>query len=1023
MPLTTVPVTGFLPMPDGVLFDSATVEFRLNRPDFDTIDDASIGTSPVFVTVDGSGEVAVNLWSNTRGVKGSAYSVKMYYQGTGSYAAVEIDFGLMQVADIGGDIADFLAAGVVAGAVVVSFLTQAEYDAAIDAVADAEAAAAAALIDADRTEVNALSVIDRAWFPTVSDLTSDNNVIIGYTGSGAQFIVAAGDIIEADGLRYEVALVGATDNHTATDGPVKLYALPDTRGAITAKQVGITDGSNGTVAFTQFCASRLTGITRFICDVDFDLASPANEGFTVSTPIVIEADNADQIARGEDATRTIGLMNLISNRADANGLPRRSGMFNAAKFRGRGMRFAYDVEVTEAEIVGNGNGNAVFYDNGTGGGCFVDKCKADFLSGFLLNIIDHPYWRVTNCWAGKPFYFVYLNGRCDYGRYNENDGNMGYVDSVGTNNFGDYIKAGASGVGNIGPRYCHVFNNKFVNAYRDGVDSTGGLQGWIIEGNHFDCTIAAIDAKQSPVGATDPGRLEENYAGLTIRNNVIRGGEIIFTYNVNIANYGSTPPDFMQIHNVTSGGNVFIPRPGRENCGYYFKGVHGVSVDGDNFTAYRLENVGDFDPLADGVFPASASEGSYYVATSAATIDGLSISIGDFVVPTKDGASTTDSTEWVIRDSAWLSCTAVRFDNGTTTGYSNQGSWDASVGTFPVSTDDGQYWTVSVDGTVGGIPFKVGEFLTALVDSASTTIYDGNWVRRKGTYYLPVAYDVSFRNILWDARGGESITFNECERVSIHFANFIASRPSTIDVRSTSGDITVSGVLNAYADEFKNYPALAPCVVQGGHGVISFDLDAKYHSGINRGYAVNVTSDTNVRFDGNYENFIGAIRVQTSLTESYLGFGRGIRAIDCASLLNRNTSACRVDVGFVSLKDTPLLVNTSTSLTGTILSLKAGVGPELTISGGVIAATNAVHAVDTQSDAATDDLTTINGGQLGDRLMITAADSARTVVAKDGTGNLVLGADRTMDNVVDTLVLERRNDGNWHQVSFTDLGA
>lgn len=66
----------------------------------------------------------------------------------------------------------------------------------------------------------------------------------------------------------------------------------------------------------------------------------------------------------------------------------------------------------------------------------------------------------------------------------------------------------------------------------------------------------------------------------------------------------------------------------------------------------------------------------------------------------------------------------------------------------------------------------------------------------------------------------------------------------------------------------------------------------------------------------------------------------------------------------------------------------AGAVSELTISTGAITATASHHTVDTESDAASDDLDTINGGTLGAILVLRAANTARTVVIKDGTGNI-----------------------------------
>jgi hypothetical protein len=63
-----------------------------------------------------------------------------------------------------------------------------------------------------------------------------------------------------------------------------------------------------------------------------------------------------------------------------------------------------------------------------------------------------------------------------------------------------------------------------------------------------------------------------------------------------------------------------------------------------------------------------------------------------------------------------------------------EGAWDASAGSFPVGsspvsgTKKGDYWYVSVAGTVNGVAFNVGDVLVATVNAASTTTYAGNWI-------------------------------------------------------------------------------------------------------------------------------------------------------------------------------------------------------------------------------------------------------------------------------------------------------
>ena len=104
-------------------------------------------------------------------------------------------------------------------------------------------------------------------------------------------------------------------------------------------------------------------------------------------------------------------------------------------------------------------------------------------------------------------------------------------------------------------------------------------------------------------------------------------------------------------------------------------------------------------------------------------------------------------------------------------------------------------------------------------------------------------------------------------------------------------------------------------------------------------------------------------------------------------------------------------------------TLVCGTGGELTISSNVIAVTHSFHTVDTESDASTDDIDTINGGvAAGQMLTLIANNTARSIVAKDGTGNLKLAGDFTMDNVEDTIMLVY-DGSNWLEVSRSGNGT
>ncbi len=90
------------------------------------------------------------------------------------------------------------------------------------------------------------------------------------------------------------------------------------------------------------------------------------------------------------------------------------------------------------------------------------------------------------------------------------------------------------------------------------------------------------------------------------------------------------------------------------------------------------------------------------------------------------------------------------------------------------------------------------------------------------------------------------------------------------------------------------------------------------------------------------------------------------------------------------------------------LQLAAVPTTELTIAGGIITKTQTYHRIDTEGDAATDDLDTINGATAtGEVLIIRAENAGRAVVVKHNTGNIWFmgAADITLDNIEDHLLL------------------
>lgn len=96
--------------------------------------------------------------------------------------------------------------------------------------------------------------------------------------------------------------------------------------------------------------------------------------------------------------------------------------------------------------------------------------------------------------------------------------------------------------------------------------------------------------------------------------------------------------------------------------------------------------------------------------------------------------------------------------------------------------------------------------------------------------------------------------------------------------------------------------------------------------------------------------------------------------------------------------------------------LNLGMPEELTISSGAVLITMSNHIIDTEADAETDDLDTINGGDIGDLLIIRAVDNSRTVVVKDGGGNLRIDGDFSLTHVQDSMMLLFIGT-NWVEIS------
>lgn len=91
---------------------------------------------------------------------------------------------------------------------------------------------------------------------------------------------------------------------------------------------------------------------------------------------------------------------------------------------------------------------------------------------------------------------------------------------------------------------------------------------------------------------------------------------------------------------------------------------------------------------------------------------------------------------------------------------------------------------------------------------------------------------------------------------------------------------------------------------------------------------------------------------------------------------------------------------------------------ERTISSGVLIVSYDDHTVDTEADAETDDIDTINGGYDGQIITLRPANVFRQPTIKTGTGNILCPADRPL-NAINTSIQLQYDSSYWREVSYT----
>ncbi|WP_288925587.1 hypothetical protein [uncultured Maritimibacter sp.] len=862
--------------------------------------------------------------------------------------------------------------------------------------------------------------------PSVTALIADE--VLAYNEGADRVQVSAGDSVrvEAPAYLYEVAAPDATDYHTITAGGLKLYALPDGLGQIFTSQLNWAAGTDVTDDMVRLFARWPEGARTLRQTADYMI-----RGSEYTLPTALRAwlsDDYELLSHGEVASRSLLLMDACDQSADSHGLTRdlKIRFFTPSGFKVGGLRFDHSVAVDETQLVAGGNASEVFNCTDNAIGLTVDKCRFDFEGGTAVQIVNSKHWAFTANHAGKQKYLLNLVGGAHFGTYSHNRGEMGFVGLKANGQpstfFGDYIKT--TPTDNVGPRYCKCEYNEFINENRDGPDGTGGFHGWTFAENYFRVAVAAIDIKIAYNLATDFATRENQYSNITIRNNIFDGCGLVYTCTWKEAVTGvANNPDLMLRH-IVSQGNHFIPRPGKGSSAHFFKSYRGTFLSlGDTMSTFTGANAGAFD-ASTGAFPANAVKNSYYTVTVAGVVDGQSFAVNDTVYALKTGASTTTyAGNWYNTGKTYPRIAApTPFKcgiDGVGTHTVNKGTWNAASGSFPSGAVLGDFYTSTSDGTVGGVKFRTGDIIVATTATPSTSTYEGQWEVR--TPDSGLNENMVFRSLVFDGRGASALQIMSCRNVSVDFADYQSDGLGTISV--SGEDITITGNMRSEA-----LPPLdsgvCDIIVLNGCRNVRIDTTYSHKRGASHGGAlVRVTGKASrVWIDGTVTGSAELVEVANAgvLTDLYLG-QRSSLTVEALSarVLTITGTANGVWQGRLDNPDGVPLFNNPPAVHN-LGHLAKGQGRELTIASGTVKAQRTAHRVDTEGDAASDDLVTVSGGALGDQLMICCADASRAVVAKTGTGNLRLVSDRTLDNPGDTLVLEMRGDGNWHEVSFTD---
>ena len=368
---------------------------------------------------------------------------------------------------------------------------------------------------ADRAESAASSFSEiRTNFKTVPVLQA--NTTMKYSGSGSDVIVGAGDIVTAQGFRYQVAAFAATDHHVETAGGVKLYALPDARGLVAIAQVGGVAGAadSSSALVTAFKASSKVELGEGVWNFKYVSCPSGAELHGVPGQTIVRPQDPDDRAAltWDSGSASVFLTGIkldgirFEGSVAANGFAEQKHLVT--------MHGVDGVDITCCEFIGF-RGDGLYLGSSDSGGATerhnrnvrVDRCVFDGVNNDNRNgisVIDGDGIWITrnefrNCTRsnmpgpidfepnGQPFKII-RNLYVEENRFVNCGGNVGMI---------AVYMAAAMAAGAAAPYNINILNNvqeggqqvglsAFFFASANGVNPTAGSRDWgiNIEGNY-----------------------------------------------------------------------------------------------------------------------------------------------------------------------------------------------------------------------------------------------------------------------------------------------------------------------------------------------------------------------------------------------------------------------------------------------------------------------------------------------------------------------------------------------------------